>query len=56
MDTATNVKTNWPTAKIIFNNSKIPCIFTEHVIDFKEKAELFDFFFANHCSIIKNPS
>ena len=42
-------------------NKKMPCISTlshqgKYVIDFKKKAELFNFFFSKQCSIIQNSS
>ena len=47
--------------KIFLNNCKIPVIpplfhNKKFVTDFKEKSELFNFFFAKQCSIIKNNS
>ena len=45
--------------KIFLNNKKIPLIpnlfYENHFItDFKEKAELFNSFFSNQCSLLKN--
>ena len=47
--------------KIFLNNRKIPVISSlfhnnKFVTDFKEKAELFNSFFAKQCSLIKNDS
>ena len=47
--------------KIFLNNKKIPLIpplFHENrfITDFKEKAELFNSFFSNQCSLLKNCS
>ena len=51
----------WDLLKIFLNNCKIPVIpplfhNKKFVTDFKEKSELFNFFFAKQCSIIKNNS
>ena len=56
-----NSKTYWSLLNRFLNNKKIPLIpplFHENkfVIDFKEKAELFNSFFAKQCSLIKNSS
>ena len=56
-----NIKTYWSLLKIFLNNKKIPLIpplFHENhfITDFKEKAELFNFFFSNQCSLLKNCS
>ena len=53
-----NPKTYWSLSNRFLNNKKIPLIpplFHENkfVTDFKEKAELFNSFFAKQCSLIK---
>ena len=55
------LKAYWSLLKIFFNNKKIPIIpplyhKNEFVIDFKNKAELFNSFFADQCSLITNSS
>ena len=54
-------KTYWSLLKLFLNNKKIPIIpplFHENkfITDFKEKAELFNAFFAKQCSLIDNNS
>ena len=61
MEPSTSPKTFWSVLKSFHNSKKIPCIppiFHENrfVTNFKEKAELFDSFFAKQCSIIDNGS
>ena len=59
-----STKTYWSLLKIFLNNKKIPLIppllplFHENrfITDFKEKAELFNSFFCNQCSLLKNCS
>ena len=60
-DPLTSPKTYWSILKTFLNNKKIPCIpplFHENkfVTDFKEKAELFNHFFVNQCSLLNNDS
>ena len=57
----TGPKTYWSILKTFLNNKKIPCIpplFHENkfITDFKEKAELFNHFFVNQCSLLSNNS
>ena len=57
----TSLKTYWSILKTLLNNKKIPCIpplpqGNKYVTDFKKKAELFNLFFAEQCSIIDNSS
>ena len=54
-------KTYWSLLKIFLNNKKallIPPLFHENrfITDFKEKAELFNSFFSNQCSLLKKCS
>ena len=60
-DLLTSPKTYWSILKTFLNNKKIPCIpplFHENkfITDFKEKAELFNHFFVNQCSLLSNNS
>ena len=60
-DPLTSPMTYWSILKTFLNNKKIPCIpppFHENkfVTDFKEKAELFNHFFVNQCSLLSNSS
>ena len=57
-NTQKSTKTYWSLLKIFLNNKKIPHIpplFHENrfITDFKEKAELFNSFFSNQCSLLK---
>ena len=57
----TSQKTYWSILKTFLNNKKIHCIpslFHENklITDFKEKAELFNHFFVNQCSLLSNNS
>ena len=57
MEPSTIPKTYWSVLKSFHNNKKIPCIppilhENSFVTNFKEKAELFNSFFAKQCSII----
>ena len=61
MEPSTSPKAHWSVLNSFHNNKKIPCIppiFHENrfVTNFKEKAELFNSFFAKQCSIIDNGS
>ena len=58
---ATNSKMYWSILKTFLSNKKIPCIpplFHENkfIINFKERAELFNTFFANQCTLLNNSS
>ena len=57
----TSTKSYWSTLKMFLNNKKIPCIpplkhQNKYVTDFKEKAEIFNSFFVEQCSLMKNSS
>ena len=57
----TSTKSYWSTLKMFFNNKKNPCIpplkqQNKYVADFKEKAEIFNSFFAEQCSLMNNSS
>ena len=63
LDPKTSQKSYWSTLKTFLNNKKIPCIRflallhqNKFVTDFKEKANIFNNFFANQCSIVSNNS
>ena len=61
VDPMTSTKSYWSTLKMFLNNKKIPCIpplrhQNKYVTDFKEKAEIFNSFFAEQCSLINNSS
>ena len=58
---ATSSEACWSILKTFLNDKKIPCILpvfqdNEFVIDFRKTAELFNIFFAEHCSLPKNNS
>ena len=60
-DTNISSKTYWSTLKCFLTGKKVPCIppiFHEnrYITDFREKAELFNSFFADQCSLIRNSS
>ena len=60
-NTQKSSKTYWSLLKIFLNNKEIPLIpplFHENrfITYFKEKAELFNSFFSNQCSLLKNCS
>ena len=57
----TSTKTYWSILKSFLNNKKIPCIpprfyQNRYITKYKDKTELFNNFFANQCSLIKNSS
>ena len=61
MDLTTGLKTYWSLLKTLLNNKKIlriPPLLQDnkYVTDLKKKAELFNLFFAEQCSIIDNSS
>ena len=61
MNPLTSTKTYWSILKSFLNNKKIPCIpplflQNRYITKYKDKAELFNNFFANQCSLINNSS
>ena len=61
MDPTTSAKNYWSILKTALNNEKISCIPPlfyqgKYVTIFKKKAELFNSFFPEQCSIIQNSS
>ena len=61
LDPKTSQKSYWSILKTFLNNKKIPCIppllhQDKFVTDFKEKANIFNNFFADQCSIVTNNS
>ena len=59
MNPLTSTKTYWSILKSFLNNKKIPCIpplflQNRYITKYKDKAELFNNFFANQCSLINN--
>ena len=61
LDFKTSQKSYWSILKTFLNNKKIPCIppllhQDKFVMDFKEKANIFNNFFANQCYIVSSNS
>ena len=61
MDPTTSTKAYWSILKTILNNKKIPCIppiyhRNNYITDFKEKAQIFNNFFAKQCTLVENTS
>ena len=61
MNPLTNTKTHCSILKSFLNNKKIPCIpplllQNRYITKYRDKAELFNNFFANQCSLINNCS
>ena len=61
MDSTTSPKAYWSMLKTILNNKKIPCIppiyhRKNYITDFKEKAQIFNNFFAKQCTLVENTS
>ena len=61
MGPATSPKAYWSILKTFLNNKKIPCIppiyhHNNYITDFKEKAEIFNNFFAKQCTTVNNIS
>ena len=60
-DPNTSSKTYWSILKSLLTGKKVPCIppifhDNKFITNFREKAELFNSFFANQCSLITNTS
>ena len=60
-DPSTSTKCYWSLLKTLLNDKKIPCIppifhNNKYIVDFKEKSEIFNTFFAEQCSLIPNKS
>ena len=61
MDLTISPKAYWSILKAFLSNIKIPCIPTIYhynncVTDFKERAQIFDSFFAKQCTLVENIS
>ena len=56
-----SLKAYWSILKTFLNNKKIPCIppiyhNNNYITDFKEKAQIFNDFFAKQCTLVENSS
>ena len=61
MDPTTSPKPYSSILETVLNNKKIPCIppiyhNNNYITDFKEKAQIFNNFFAKQCTLVKNTS
>ena len=61
LNSKTSPKSYWSILKTFVNNKKIPCIPPlfhngKFIMDFNEKAKLFNDFFTRQCSLINNNS
>ena len=61
MDPTISPKAYWSILKTFLNNKKIPCIppiyhNNNYITDFKEKAQIFNDFFAKQCMLVENTS
>ena len=61
MDPTISPKAYWSILKTFLNNKKIPCtppIYhnNNYITDFKEKAQIFNDFFAKQCTLVENTS
>ena len=59
LDSKTSPKSYWSILRIFLNNKKVPCISPllhngKFIMDFKEKSELFNDFFAKQCSVVNS--
>ena len=59
MDPTISPKAYWSILKTFLNGKKIPCIpqiYHNYITDFKEKAQIFNYFFAKQCTLVENSS
>ena len=61
MDSTVSPKVYWSILKTLLNNKKIPCIppiyhNNNYITDLKEKAQIFNDFFAKQCTLVENSS
>ena len=61
MDPTTSPKAYWSILKTASNNKNIPCIppiyyNNNYITDFKQKAQIFNNFFAKQCTLVENTS
>ena len=61
MDPTISPNTYWSILKTFLNNKKLPYISpiyhnNNHITDFKEKAQIFNDFFAKQCTLVENSS
>ena len=61
MDPTTSPEAYWSILKTILNIKKIPCIppiyhKNNYITDFKEKAQIFNDYFAKQCTLVENTS
>ena len=61
MDPITSLKAYWSILKTFLNNKKIPCVppiyhNSNYIIDFKEKAQIFNNLCAKQCRLVENTS
>ena len=61
MDPTTSPKAYWSILKTVLNSKKIACIppiyhNNNYITDFKEKAQIFNNFFAKQCTLVENSS
>ena len=57
----TSIKCYWSLIKILLNGKKVPCVpliynINRYVTDFEEKCQLFNFYFLEQCTLLKNIS
>ena len=61
MDPTTSPKAYWSILKTVLNSKRIACIppiyhNNNYITDFKEKAQIFNDFFAKQCTLVENTS
>ena len=61
MDPTISPKLYWSVLETFLNNKKMPCIppiyhKNSYINDFKEKAQIFNDFFAKQCTLVENSS